>query len=822
MTALAGPATGRSGVRDAALGMAASTALLALYALGGDAAWPLGFLMLVPWLLALDRVHGAGAALAHGLLMAVATTLAAFHWFGAAIGDYLGVGTGAGIALLALAAPLLQPQWIAFALLRQALRHRLGLVLAASAATAAWVGTEALIPKLLGDTLGHGLAPATLLRQAADLGGAAGLTVALLASNEALAQAVRARRAGPRAWAPALLLAAALPAALAAYGAARLQQLAEAPPAPAAALRVALVQANQADYEQRRREVGAYAVVREALDAHYGLSMAALGEHGADVLLWSETVYPTPFGAPRSEDGARFDAEIRGFVDAMGVPLLFGSYEVDAAGEYNAAILLEPGRGRVGAYRKTHPFPLTEHVPGWLDAPWLRRALPWTGDWRPGDGARLLPLRSADGREVQVQALICLDDTRPQLAIDAARLGAQALLGMSNDSWFTDWPAGARLHLAVARFRSIETRLPQLRVTTNGLSALVDATGEVPVQTAMGQQAVLTGVIAARDPAPTLMVAWGDWVWRAALAFLAVLGLWLGLRRAVARDAGIPPLGTLAVAVLSPRARLGAALLRLAALAGLALSAAWMATRIGWQVQALEQLWLFGAGVVLPLLAAAAITRAGRASLRIDGDTLCLAQGHRRIEIPRAAIVALRPWRCPLPGAGLDLVLRSGARWRLRLDRPDALLAALATHGGSPSLQGAFAERRLQWAAARGATRRRIDHGLLKFGLFPLLPAAIAFPLHQRITFGGAFGEWQAFGAGAWFGGLAIWWASWSLGLMVLAAVLRIAIEALAVTAHAVAEDGRATAWRAGLEDLARLAFYLGVPGWLLWRVLAG
>lgn len=167
---------------------------------------------------------------------------------------------------------------------------------------------------------------------------------------------------------------------------------------------------------------------------------------GADVLLWSETVYPTPFGAPRSEDGAMFDAEIQAFVDAMGVPLLFGSYDLDAAGEYNAALLLEPGRGRVGAYRKTHLFPMTEYLPTWMDTPWIRRALPWTGDWQPGDGARL--------------------------------------------------------HLAVARFRSIETRLPQLRVTTNGLSALIDKTGGVPVQTAMGQQAVLTGVIAAHDPVP--------------------------------------------------------------------------------------------------------------------------------------------------------------------------------------------------------------------------------------------------------------------------------------------------------------------------------
>ena len=48
---------------------------------------------------------------------------------------------------------------------------------------------------------------------------------------------------------------------------------------------------------------------------------------------------------------------------------------------------------------------------------------------------------------------------------------------MSNDSWFTDHPQGAELHLAVAAFRSIETRLPQFRVTSNGYSAVIDATG---------------------------------------------------------------------------------------------------------------------------------------------------------------------------------------------------------------------------------------------------------------------------------------------------------------------------------------------------------
>lgn len=820
MTPVTGSDGRRPGIRTAAA-LAASTTLFGVYALGGEHAWPFGFVMLVPWLLVLDRA-GPRAAVVQGLGMAIATTLAGFHWFGAAIGDYLGLGAATGIALLGLLAPLFQPQWLAFALIRQGLRRRHGVALAAAAAAAGWVGTETLVPKLLGDTLGHGLAPSALLRQAADLGGAAGLTVLLLWTNEAIAMAWRRRREGRRAWWPSLALAGLLPVALAGYGAMRLQQFAEPPP-PAEALRVALVQANQTDYERRRREIGAYAVVREALDVHYGLSMAALRDHGADVLLWSETVYPTPFGAPRSADGAMFDAEIQAFVDAMGVPLLLGSFDVDAAGEYNAALLLEPGRGRVGAYRKTHPFPLTEHVPTWLDAPWLRRMLPWTGGWQAGDGARLLPLRSADGREVQVQALVCLDDTRPQLAIDAARLGAQALVGMSNDSWFTGWSAGARLHLAVARFRSVETRLPQLRVTTNGLSALVDATGNVPVQTTMGQQAVLTGVIAARDPTPTLMVRWGDWVGRAALVFLGVLAIGHIAVRRRAGTTDTAPLESLDVSVLSPGARLAAAAMRLVALGGLGLSAWWMQTRIGWQVQSMDQLSLFGAGVALPLVGAAAITRAGRAGMRLQDGHLVLEQARRRIEIPLASITALRPWRCPLPGAGLDLVLGSGARWSLRLDRPKALQAALAGQDVAPPLRGPLAALRLRAAEARGAARRRwADHAALKFGAFPLLPAVIAFQLHQRITFGGPFGEWQAFGASAWFGGLAIWWASWALGLMLFAAALRMAIEGLVLPANALRAEGPAAAWRRGLEDLARVLFYVGVPGWLLWRVLAG
>ena len=89
----------------------------------------------------------------------------------------------------------------------------------------------------------------------------------------------------------------------------------------------------------------------------------------ADAVLWSETVYPTTFGQPKSEAGAELDREILDIVDAAGVPLVFGTYDRDAAGEYNAAAFLAPGAGLLGFYRKTRLFPLTEYVPAWLDGP---------------------------------------------------------------------------------------------------------------------------------------------------------------------------------------------------------------------------------------------------------------------------------------------------------------------------------------------------------------------------------------------------------------------------------------------------------------------
>jgi len=808
-----------------ALAVAASALLAGLYANGGIA-WVLGFVALVPWLLSLDAPGSLVRTLLLAWAMSVAFTLAVFGWFGGAIGAYAQVGEAAGVVLLLVAAPLFQPQFLAFALARR-LAARRDPAWRALVAASAWVATEWAVPRLLGDTLGDGLYPSRLLRQAADLGGATGLTFLLLLSSDAVALAIARRRGGPRAAARPLAAAAAIPALLAAYGAIALSTL--APPA-GKPLRVALVQSDIVDYERLRRENGAAAVVRQVLDTHFAMSYDAVERQHADAVLWSETVYPTTFGHPKSEAGAALDREIQGIVNAAGVPFVFGTYDIDDAGEYNAAAFVEPNRGLVGFYRKTRLFPLTESVPDWLDGPTLRRWLPWAGTWKPGNGARVFPLRLADGREIPVLPLICRDDVDASLAIAGARLGGQAILTMSNDAWFTGHPQGAALHQAVAAFRSIETRLPQFRVTTNGYSAVIDATGSVLAGTRMGEQALAVGDLPARTPPRTLMVAWGDWVGRAAAVFLALLAVGWALRRWGWSDAGdAAPVADATtwpvdVAVLPAAARAVAGALRTVARGGLL----WMIAAVALgdaalQSNTLAQIRTFVALFLVPEAAAWCVLRAFAAQARLVDGALVFASGARRLELPLADIAAMRPWRLPVPCAGIALQLADGRPWRytLAVARPLAFARALAAAGGASIAAAAPAATRLSlYAQLRTPPHaNRLGHPLLKFGLLPLLLAVPAFRLHQHIAYGGTFGEYLTFGLKAWLATFALWWAAWTIAVVLCATAVRAAIEAGTV-AGVVLAPNRAVAARRDLERLGLAVLYLGLPGWLLMRIV--
>ncbi len=519
------------------LGVVGTTALMEVYS-RMESRWAvLGWVCLVPWLWALDSARSRREAVLTGLALAFTFTASIFRWFPGALHSYSQAPLAVCWLAYLLLAPFMELQFLAFAWARHHLRQTSG-----DGPGAFWrvtltgallyVGAEWLSPKLFAETLGHGLIASESLRQAADLAGAHGLTLVLLVGNDCVLAAGRAllsRGARPslRSTLTPLAVLAALVLGLWGYGQRRLRQVAEHE-AQAPGLVVGVVQANITKYDKLAAEVGMYDVVRMILDTHYTLSEGLLRERKVDLLIWPETVYPTTFGTPKSEAGAEFDADISAFVSRAQVPLLFGTYDLEQGREYNAAMFLGPGQSGAlerSAYRKTMLFPLTEWVPELLDSPGMRELMPWTGYWKRGPGPQTLSVNLREGRRLTLAPLICYESIFPGYVAEEARLGAELIVTLSNDSWFLGTP-GPRLHLMHAAFRSIETRLPQVRVTNSGISALISATGEVLAEVPDDQRGARVMTLPPAPGLSTLLVRWGDWLRPVAL-LLGVLLLLL-------------------------------------------------------------------------------------------------------------------------------------------------------------------------------------------------------------------------------------------------------------------------------------------------------
>ncbi|MDI1451140.1 apolipoprotein N-acyltransferase [Polyangium sp. 6x1] len=475
------------------------------------------FVAFVPWLLTLERAERLRDALFAGLAMSVFFVALVFPWFPETAASYAGTSPSLVWPLFLLLAPVLEPQFVVFALVRLAVRRverPHPALRAAIAAAAAYVGVELVFPKLFFDTLGLGLHPAVSLRQGAEIMGAHGLTFLLVLVNEGLAHSLVRLARAPKARGfahPAVPAALAILVVLAGAGVGRARRAALAEANTRPAISVGVVQANITSYDKLRAEKGAFETVRTILDTHFGLSDAIANQKKLDLLVWPETVYPTTFGAPKSEAGAAFDEEIGAYVAKTGVPLIFGSYEGEGDDEYNAAFFLtNDAHGKVAraSYRKRMLFPFTEWVPPVLDSPSLRSAMPWAGHWKRGPGPEVVRVGSSGHEAISALPLICYDVLFPGFVAEAAAKGADLIVTLSNDSWFPDGRA-PRLHLVSAAFRSIETRLPQVRATNSGISAVISPDGEILARTRFDEEASLSADVPRGGRIVTPMIAFG-------------------------------------------------------------------------------------------------------------------------------------------------------------------------------------------------------------------------------------------------------------------------------------------------------------------------
>ena len=77
-----------------------------------------------------------------------------------------------------------------------------------------------------------------------------------------------------------------------------------------------------------------------------------------------------------------------------------------------------------------------------------------------------------------VGASVCYEAVFPEIIRESVREGARWLVNVTNDAWFGDTVAPHQ-HLAMARMRTVEFRMPMVRAANSGVSAVIDERGEV-------------------------------------------------------------------------------------------------------------------------------------------------------------------------------------------------------------------------------------------------------------------------------------------------------------------------------------------------------
>lgn len=201
-----------------------------------------------------------------------------------------------------------------------------------------------------------------------------------------------------------------------------------------------------------------------------------------DLVVWPEGVFYAGTEGAReflSEMSARAEG-------ALVLGIATREEEPGGASYYNAALATGAGSG---LYRKQRLVPFGDYVPfenvlrgliGFFDLP--------MSVLRPGEQGQP-PLRGANG--IKLGMAICYEIAYPELVRKQVE-GADALITISNDTWFGE-SIGPLQHMQIARMRALENGRYMLRATNDGITAIVDANGQVTASLPQFESGVLTG-----------------------------------------------------------------------------------------------------------------------------------------------------------------------------------------------------------------------------------------------------------------------------------------------------------------------------------------
>ncbi|WNO62053.1 apolipoprotein N-acyltransferase [Rheinheimera sp. MMS21-TC3] len=180
--------------------------------------------------------------------------------------------------------------------------------------------------------------------------------------------------------------------------------------------------------------------------------------------------------------------------------------------------------GHANRYSKHHLLPIGEFVPfeNWLRTLAPIFNLPMSSFSR---GAYIQPNLQANG--YFLLPAICFEIAFPHQIAANFTPETQILLTVSNDAWFGD-SIGPQQHLQIAQMRALEFGRPLVRATNTGVTATINASGQVQQRAAQFTDTVLEDRIQLTTGSTPYLV-WRDWPLR--ISCLAIFIFILASRR---------------------------------------------------------------------------------------------------------------------------------------------------------------------------------------------------------------------------------------------------------------------------------------------------
>jgi apolipoprotein N-acyltransferase len=434
--------------------------------------WPLAWVAMLPSLFAIERASTIRQATFLAWWTGFVGNIGGFYWIIGVLQRFGNFSLVTATALFIVMCAYQALRFLLFGWVFRTIRCNTRLP-AAVVAPVVMVTVEVCVPFIFPYYLAITQAWQTHVIQIADLTGPLGVTALLLMINGALYDvATQGRRRLTAAICAIGIVVAAL-----IYGHLRISQFANKH-AAAQKLKVGIVQPNTS-FEQKN------AGTANNILADLQSESAKLEADGAELIVWTETIYPSVISSQGLGDWHEGHPRRirRGFTS----PLILGAITADMNGPdyktYNSALLLERNGVFTARYDKKNLMPFGEYAPGVQILPSIQKLVPDSfGRFTPGTETITFTLRTNDGREWRLGPMICIEDVLPSYGRELGRLRPHLLVNITDDSWFGDTSEPWQ-HLALSVYRSVELRTEMVRAVNPGVSAYVDAAGRIQAKT---------------------------------------------------------------------------------------------------------------------------------------------------------------------------------------------------------------------------------------------------------------------------------------------------------------------------------------------------